>query len=176
MSFAMSDTCGSSRGSMPRNATPVTLPPCVSSAWASTYGAALLTDELRSDSPAVCFQSGIVPVGEKISMCASTASMRSRTSLLNPFITDSTMISAATPSAMPDIDATAMNEMKPLPVVPVVRLPTRVYRNPICHSYGTFKRCPLKSGSSTGAPYTNIEVTICDAECPARRSTRRRAT
>jgi len=49
--------------------------------------------------------------------------MRSRTSFWKPFITDSTTISAATPSAMPSIDTSAMKEMKPLPVV---RLPARV--------------------------------------------------
>ena len=38
-------------------------------------------------------------------------------------MTESTTISAATPSAMPAIETSAMNEMKPLPVV---RLPARV--------------------------------------------------
>ena len=40
--------------------------------------------------------------------------MRSRTSFWKPFITDSTMISAATPSAMPSIETPEMKEMKPL--------------------------------------------------------------
>jgi hypothetical protein len=40
--------------------------------------------------------------------------MRSRTSFWKPFITLSTMISAATPSAMPSIDTALMKEMKPL--------------------------------------------------------------
>ena len=47
-------------------------------------------------------------------MCEITESMRSRTSFWKPFITDSTMISAATPSAMPSIDTPEMKEMKPL--------------------------------------------------------------
>jgi hypothetical protein len=49
-------------------------------------------------------------------MCASIDSMRSRTSLLNPFMTESTMMSAAMPRAMPAIDTTAMDEATPLPV------------------------------------------------------------
>ena len=40
--------------------------------------------------------------------------MRSRTSFWKPFITDSTMISAATPSAMPSIDTAEMKAMNPL--------------------------------------------------------------
>jgi len=47
-------------------------------------------------------------------MCETTPSMRSRTSFWKPFITDSTMISAATPSAMPSIETPEMKEMKPL--------------------------------------------------------------
>jgi hypothetical protein len=47
-----------------------------------------------------------------------TLSMRSVTSLRKPFITDSTTISAATPSAMPSIEAAEMKEMKPLRRVP----------------------------------------------------------
>ena len=54
------------------------------------------------------------PLGAKISMCETTLSMRSRTSFWKPFITLKTMISAATPSAMPSIDAPEMNEIKPL--------------------------------------------------------------
>ncbi len=40
--------------------------------------------------------------------------MRSRTSFWKPFITDSTMMRAATPSAIPNIDTPEINEMKPL--------------------------------------------------------------
>ena len=47
-------------------------------------------------------------------MCAMTLSMRSRTSFWKPFITLSTMISAATPSVMPSIETPLMKEMKPL--------------------------------------------------------------
>jgi hypothetical protein len=56
----------------------------------------------------------VAPPGSNTSMCAITDSMRSRTSFWKPFITLSTMISAATPSAMPSIDTPEMKEMKPL--------------------------------------------------------------
>ena len=46
-------------------------------------------------------------------MCESTDSIRSVTSFWKPFITESTVISAATPSAMPATDMAEMNEMKP---------------------------------------------------------------
>ena len=48
------------------------------------------------------------------SMCGITDSMRSCTSLRKPFITESTMISAATPNPMPSMDTPEMKEMKPL--------------------------------------------------------------
>ena len=38
--------------------------------------------------------------------------MRARISFWKPFITDSTTISATTPSAMPSIEINEMNEMK----------------------------------------------------------------
>ena len=38
--------------------------------------------------------------------------MRARSSFWKPFITDSTTISAATPSAMPTIEMSEMKEMK----------------------------------------------------------------
>ena len=57
---------------------------------------------------------GAAPWDSTTSMCATIDSMRSRTSFWKPFITDSTMISAATPSAMPNTDTPEMNEMKPL--------------------------------------------------------------
>ena len=48
------------------------------------------------------------------SMCEATERMRLRSSCWKPFITDSTTISAATPSAMPAIDISEMNEMNVL--------------------------------------------------------------
>ncbi len=45
---------------------------------------------------------------------AMALSMLSLTSFWKPFITDNTMISAATPSAMPSMDTSEMNEMNAL--------------------------------------------------------------
>ncbi len=50
----------------------------------------------------------------RISMCDATARMRLRSSCWNPFITDSTTISAATPSTMPAIEMSEMKEMNVL--------------------------------------------------------------
>ena len=47
-----------------------------------------------------------------ISMCGMTPSMRSRTSFWKPFMTESTMMSAATPSAIDATDMPEMNERK----------------------------------------------------------------
>ena len=59
-------------------------------------------------------QFGMVPRGPNTSMWASTDSMRSVTSFWKPFITDSTTIRAATPSAMPAMDNPEINEIKRL--------------------------------------------------------------
>ncbi|MNC98662.1 hypothetical protein D3C83_166970 [compost metagenome] len=48
----------------------------------------------------------------EICTCEATPRMRSRSSLWKPFITDSTTISAATPSAMPAIEVSEMKLMK----------------------------------------------------------------
>ena len=90
--------------------------PRASSACAATKGAAPITCGLRARLGQRCAASRAAPRrrAPKISMCETTPSMRSRTSFWKPFITDSTMISAATPSAMPSIDTPEMKEMKPL--------------------------------------------------------------
>ena len=84
-------------------------------AWAATKGAAPITAGFCIADADVARQSGsALPEASKTSMCAMTLSMRSRTSDWKPFITLSTMISAATPSAMPSMDTPLMKEMKPL--------------------------------------------------------------
>ena len=50
--------------------------------------------------------------GPVIWTCEATLRMRARSSFWKPFITDSTTISAATPSAMPAIEMSEMKEMK----------------------------------------------------------------
>ena len=61
-----------------------------------------------------CGSGSAPPLGANTSMCEITPSIRSRTSFWKPFITLSTMINAATPSAMPSIDTPEMKEIKPL--------------------------------------------------------------
>jgi hypothetical protein len=65
----------------------------------------------------------MLPRASKISMCATTDSMRAVTSFSKPFMTDRTTISAATPSAMP---ATEIREMKEMKLFRLLRLPARV--------------------------------------------------
>ncbi len=112
---AMSVTSGSSLGSMPRTSVPFMSSPRAISAWVAMKGAAPTTSGcLRAAAMMVSSSGRAWPSREMISMCETTPSMRSRTSFWKPFITLSTMISAATPSAMPSIDTPEMNEMKPL--------------------------------------------------------------
>ena len=86
-------------------------PPAVSIACPNTYGAAAFTRGCASAICAICCQSASCGT-PRISMCDATDRMRLRSSCWNPFITDSTTISAATPSAMPAIEISDMNEMK----------------------------------------------------------------
>ena len=86
------------------------------------------------------------------STCAMTESMRSRTSFWKPFITDSTMISAATPSAMPSIDTPEMNEMKPLRCARPGR--------PACSA----SRSAVRRASSCGGDATRASLAIARRE------------
>jgi hypothetical protein len=56
---------------------------------------------------------GAPPAALKVA-CADRLSSRVRSSDSNPFITDSTVISAATPTATPSSDTQVMNETKKL--------------------------------------------------------------
>ncbi len=115
MLAARSVTSPSRAGSMPRTMVPRMSSPRASSACAATKGAAPITWGLRRASVMVRFASGSTPPpGPKISMCETTPSMRSRTSFWKPFITESTMIKAATPREIPSMDTPEMKEMKPL--------------------------------------------------------------
>ena len=82
-----------------------------------------LANTARKVSRAAACQSGIAPRVSNNSICASTDSMRSVTSFWKPFITDSTTIRAATPSAMP---ASEMSEMKEMKLLRPLRRPARV--------------------------------------------------
>ena len=108
-------TVASSAGEMPRTMAARMSSPRATSACAATKGAAPSTCGLLARLAAVACQSAsAAPRGSNTSTCAITDSMRSRTSFWKPFITLSTMISAATPSAMPSIDTPEMKEMKRL--------------------------------------------------------------
>jgi hypothetical protein len=98
---------------MPRTTMPRMSSPRAISACEATNGAAPITCGLRRASAAVRRQSASAsPPASVTSTCEITESMRSRTSFWNPFITDRTMMRAATPRAMPSIDTPEMNEMK----------------------------------------------------------------
>ena len=100
---------------MPRTMAPRMSSPRAMSDWVVMKGAAPTTSGFRRTSCRVRLTSGSMPPpGPYTSMCETTPSMRSRTSFWKPFITDSTMMSAATPSAMPSMDTPEMKEMKPL--------------------------------------------------------------
>ena len=100
---------------MPRTSTPRMSSPWAISDWPLTKGAAPTTSGCAFTR---CSSAGTscrpLPSTLITSMCDTTPSMRSRTSFWKPFMTDSTMISAATPSAMPTMDAAEMKEMNPL--------------------------------------------------------------
>ncbi len=81
---------------------------------ACTNGAAATTRGCREASSAAACQFCSVPLGPVITRCEATPRMRSRTSVWKPFITDSTTISTATPSAMPTMEMAEMKLMKRL--------------------------------------------------------------
>ncbi len=98
---------------MPRNSAPRLTSPDASIAWPATYGAVATTRGFFFAASATA--AGSRKLGKpRISMCEATDRMRLRSSSWNPFMTDSTTISAATPSAMPAIEISAMNEMNVL--------------------------------------------------------------
>jgi hypothetical protein len=100
---------------MPRIMAPRIASPRATSACAATKGAAPTTRGFCARRGGQACQSARARrLASKTSTCEITLSMRSRTSFWKPFITLSTMISAATPSAMPSIDTPEMKEMKPL--------------------------------------------------------------
>ena len=71
-----------------------------------------------SASAATRFQSASAGM-PRTSTCGTTRRMRARISFSNPFTTESTVMSDATPSAIPASDTAAMKEMK------LLRLPPR---------------------------------------------------
>ena len=108
---ASSDTLGSSAGSTPRIIAPCTCRPC-SIASPSTYGAAPTTRGSASARSTAKRQLSTASPAPLTVACDTMPRMRVRSSCSNPFITEMTVISASTPSAMPSIDTAEMKEMK----------------------------------------------------------------
>ena len=106
-----SDTLPSSDGSMPRTSAPLERTPWIS-AWPSTYGAAPTTCGFFSARSTALGQSRTVVSTPSIVACETMPRMRSRSSPSKPFMTEITVMSAVTPTAMPRIDTSEMNEMK----------------------------------------------------------------
>ncbi len=97
---------------MPRTTVPRTPSPEDSIAWALTKGAAASTRGCSAASRATACHSSSWLLTPVICTCDATPRMRARSSFWKPFMTDSTTISAATPSAMPSIEVSEMKEMK----------------------------------------------------------------
>ncbi len=106
----------SSSGTTPRTTAPRMPSPWASSDCVSVYGAAarMPGSRLSAFFASPCQSASALPFSSISCTCAMAASMRSRTSFWNPFITDNTMIRAATPRPMPSIDTSEMNEMNEL--------------------------------------------------------------
>ena len=111
MRWSISETCGSRSGMTPRISAPALREPC-SIASRSTYGAAPSTWGFAFARSSATGQSRTVSSTPEIVACETMPRMRSFNSLSKPFITEITVIRAVTPTAMPRIDTSEMNEMK----------------------------------------------------------------
>ena len=115
MWLPMSATVSSRAGSMPRTSAPRLASPADEHRLAEHVGRRRLHVRILRRAPrATAAPVGKLSAAPRISMCDATARMRLRNSSWKPFITESTTISAATPSAMPAIEISAMNEMNVL--------------------------------------------------------------
>ncbi len=109
----ITDTVRSSAATTPRTIAGCWRGP-LSRASFSTYGAAPATrGSVSARSTARCQPTTGSPQALTVA-CAAICSMRSRISVWKPLITASVVMSAATPSAMPRMEASEMKEMKPL--------------------------------------------------------------
>jgi hypothetical protein len=97
---------------MPRTIAPRTACPLESIACACTKGALASTCSCCAASLAIDGQSESRLPAPLICTCEATPRMRVRTSFWKPFITESTTISAHTPTAMPIIDTRELMLMK----------------------------------------------------------------
>ena len=108
----MVETLDSSVGFTPRTKVPRTRLPWLSMAWPSTKGA----DSSTWGWFCIWFcnvgQSDKAPDRSVINACEVIPKMRSRNSFSNPFITDKTVIKAATPNPTPSMEVSEIKEMK----------------------------------------------------------------
>jgi hypothetical protein len=107
-----SATRSSSPGRMPRIKAPRTAAPLVSKPCAATNGATATTCSWRDACAATVLHPASVPPGPVNCTCDATPRIRVRISRWKPFITDSTVMSAVMPRAMPMIEKAEMTEMK----------------------------------------------------------------
>jgi hypothetical protein len=97
---------------MPRTTEPRTACPADSIPCALTNGADARTRGCCAATAATACQSLSCALPLVICTCDATPRIRARSSVWKPFITDSTTISAATPSAIPAIEVSEMKLMK----------------------------------------------------------------
>ena len=107
-----SATCASRSGRIPRTTLPRTAWPAASIACALTNGAYPTTCGSCTASFATARQSASWLFAPLTCTCEATPRIRVRSSFWKPFMTESTTISAATPSAMPAIEMAEMKLMK----------------------------------------------------------------
>ena len=112
MCSSISDTRGSASTSMPCSSAGSRLPVRPTIAWTSTYGAAPCVPGTASARPATAGQSANRSAGPVTLACEVSATSRPRNSPSKPFITDTIVISAATPRQTPSIDTHEMNDTK----------------------------------------------------------------
>ena len=99
---------------MPRTTAPRTAWPLESIACACTNGAVLTTRGCCATSFCTPCQSSSRLSSARICRCDTTPRIRVRTSFWKPFITESTTISAHTPTAMPIMETAELMPMKRL--------------------------------------------------------------
>src|ERR1700680_3655368 len=127
MESAMVDTLGSSTGSIPRRIAPLIEGCRESMASVSKKGAAPTNPGAPCSCSSRIFQSGIdAPLLTSLA-CAETLNNLERNSDSKPFMTDNTMMTAATPTATPNSETQVMKETKkPCPRGTEYRKPTNI--------------------------------------------------
>ncbi len=107
-----SETRGSASGRIPCTSVPLTRPSRDNMVSPRTKGAVPITLGCRLTSSVAWRQSSRRPSTPLTLAWEAMPRMRVRNSSSKPFITDSTVISAVTPRAMPSMEVSEMKEMK----------------------------------------------------------------